>query len=106
LLRANADRQADAAVAEKVAHARATQIKRCHKLNATMTNADIKCHSHITTEAEQLLNTAAQRVQLSARAYMRTVKVARTIADLDQSVKVTAAHISEALTYRSLRTTI
>jgi magnesium chelatase family protein len=104
LLRQAADKRADEAVRKQVMSARRAQARRYRrpdKLNADMTNADIKRHGQLETEAEGLLNTAAQRVQLSARAYMRTVKVARTIADLDNSTPVTAAHISEALAYRA-----
>jgi predicted ATPase with chaperone activity len=51
--------------------------------------------------ASELLNKAARHLNISARAYMRSVKVARTIADLEASTPITAAHISEALAYRS-----
>ncbi len=104
LLRQAADQRSDEADASRVAKARQLQAKRFgrpDKLNASMTNADIKRHGQLQTEAEELLNTAAQRMGISARAYMRTVKVARTIADLDRSNPITAGHISEALTYRT-----
>ncbi|HTB48744.1 MAG TPA: YifB family Mg chelatase-like AAA ATPase [Verrucomicrobiae bacterium] len=96
--------QADEIVRKRIADARQLQTKRFGspgKLNADMTNADIKHHGRLETEATALLNTAAQRLNISARAYMRTVKVARTIADLETSAGITAAHISEALAYRS-----
>jgi magnesium chelatase family protein len=47
-----------------------------------------------------LLDTAASRLNISARSYMRSVKVARTIADLEAAAAITTAHISEALAYR------
>jgi magnesium chelatase family protein len=51
-------------------------------------------------QAAGLFNAAAERLGISARAYMRTVKVARTIADLENSAPITPAHISKALAYR------
>jgi magnesium chelatase family protein len=65
-----------------------------------MTNSDIKKFAKLDTDAQELLNTAAERLNISARSYMRSIKVARTIADLDKSDNITQAHISEALAYR------
>ena len=50
----------------------------------------------------ELLKTAMQRLSLSARAYSRILKVARTIADLDASAQVLPHHLSEAISYRQL----
>ncbi|HVV25420.1 MAG TPA: YifB family Mg chelatase-like AAA ATPase [Candidatus Saccharimonadales bacterium] len=103
LLHQQRDNQADEAVRQRVTAARQVQHRRYgryDKLNADMTNADITRHAQLEPAAEALLNQAARRLNISARAYMRSVKVARTVADLDQSDKITAAHLSEALAYR------
>lgn len=103
LLRQATDRRSDLADAAQVIAARQTQALRFNdpkKLNSDMTNTDIRLYGNLTAEAETTLNAAARKIKLSARAYMRTVKVARTIADLDRSSDINAAHVSEALTYR------
>lgn len=104
LLRQKAAATEDRAAARRVEQARGIQKSRygrTDKLNADMTNADLKRFGQLAAEAESLLNAAASRLNLSARSYMRTVKVARTIADLEKSTQITTAHISEALAYRA-----
>ncbi len=73
----------------------------------------VYCNAHMSTKltrkicrvgeaGEELLRNAMQRLSLSARAYNRILKVARTIADLDQSESISAEHLAEAIQYRSL----
>ena len=68
--------------------------------NGLMANKDIKKHAKLSPIAKTLLDNAAQKLDLSARVYMKTVKLARTIADLDHSDQITEKHVSEALRYR------
>ena len=103
LLASSVNPESDNAARGRILKAREAQHKRYKaqgKLNATMTNGDIKRHALLKPPAVTLLNSAAKRLGISARAYMRCVKVARTIADLEASEAVHEAHISEALAYR------
>lgn len=89
---------------ERIISARQHQAARFgtgNKLNSSMHNADLRQLVALDPAAKRVLNDAAQSINLSARAYMRTLKVARTIADLEDSRIVRSEHISEAIQYRS-----
>ncbi len=90
-------------IARRVARARKHQLERNlnnRTLNGSLSTRVIKQAASLTDPAKQLLDTASGSLGLSARAYMRAVKVARTIADLEGSEQVTEAHVAEALQYR------
>ncbi len=72
----------------------------CKRFNSTISNDEIKQLAHLSSEAKEYLDAAAARLKMSARAYMKTIKVARTIADLELSEAINQAHIGEALQYR------
>ena len=63
-------------------------------------SSDLKNKFSISPEAENLLNLATNKLDLSARSYLKILKVSRTIADLDSSKDIKPNHISEALQYR------
>lgn len=97
------DPKADALVRQRIAASRQLQNRRfmsSSKLNADMTNTDIKTLALLKPDAICMLNETAQRLKLSARVYMRTIKVARTIADLENSRTIRPEHIAEATNYR------
>jgi magnesium chelatase family protein len=70
--------------------------------NAQMSSKQIRTYCALDDVSLQLLKTAMERLNLSARAFDRILKVARTIADLEASEKVVSYHIAEAIQYRSL----
>ena len=70
--------------------------------NAQMNTKQIRKHCVLDEPSKQLLKTGMERLNLSARAYDRILKVSRTIADLEGVEDVNGSHISEAIQYRSL----
>lgn len=69
-------------------------------VNGEMTTADIKKHCPLTKEAAVLLKQAINKLSISARAYFKTIKIARTVADLDNRDEIEAFHVAEALQFR------
>ena len=98
--------ESSAAIRERVNAARKIQNERYEgtgiSCNAMLTPAFLHKFCVLTEGAQNMLKTAFERMGLSARAYDRILKVARTIADLDGSENIDVQHIAEALQYRSL----
>lgn len=99
--------EASEAIRERVARARERQRERFAgradiHANAHMAARDIREFCRVGEGGEALLRTAITRLGLSARAYHRILKIARTVADLDGAGEVGTAHVSEAIQYRSL----
>ncbi len=105
-LRDRDDGESSALMREKVMLAREIQKKRFarHKisLNSQMRPADVKKYCGLDEESEMLLKNAFDKLKMSARAYDRILKVARTIADMEASENIQLQHLGEALQYRSL----
>jgi magnesium chelatase family protein len=93
-------------IRQRVNAARALQLQRFEKTrlhaNAQMSTREIKRYCVVKDDAERLLETAINKLGLSARAYSRVLKVGRTIADLAGAEDIQASHIAEAIQYRSL----
>ena len=98
------DVQTSAQIRSRVQQARDRQIKRYKDTpltaNAELTNKTIKEFCELSDACIQLLKLAVIKMNLSGRAYYRSIKVARTIADLDDSEEIKPNHIAEALQYR------
>lgn len=98
--------ETSAAIRERVEIARARQRLRFAgtraTANARMTHAQMRRHCAIDAPLGRLLQQAMEQLQLSARAYDRILKVARTIADLAGADGIGANHLLEAIQYRSL----
>ncbi len=94
-------------IRERVMNARQIQEKRFENERGVYCNAQMSTKltrkiCRIGDAGDELLKNAMQKLSLSARAYNRILKVARTIADLDQSETINTEHLAEAIQYRSL----
>lgn len=96
----SASAEPSAAIRQRVESARQRQQLRQNKPNAALTPAEIDAHCTPDTAGLALLKTAITKLNLSARAYHRILKVARTIADLDQTDAVLSRHAAEAIQLR------
>ncbi len=101
--RVSASNKQNEEAAQDIAHARglqASRFKKAGRLNAGMSARGLEHHAPLGTAEANILNTAAQQLDLSPRAYHRVIKLARTIADLAGEKNITKNHLLEALQYR------
>ena len=98
--------ESSAAIRQRVLLARHRQMRRFEnhgiQVNARMTEKQIRAYCQIDEESHRLMEMAIEKLGLSARAMNRILKVARTIADLEDSPSIQSSHIAEAIQYRSL----
>jgi len=98
--------ETSAEIKKRVEAARAIQLERYKDIgiyfNSQLSGSHLSRYCHLGNKERQLMNQAFEQLHLSARAYTRILKVARTIADLEGSKAITEAHVAEAVQYRSL----
>jgi len=92
--------EASATVRQRVMDARSRQSRRQKVLNGQLDNQAIKEHAQLNRQAKFLLNHFASKFDLSARSYLKTLKVARTIADLATAEQIDRSHMQEAFSLR------
>lgn len=100
LLESKTDGEDNSVIRQRVIQAREVQRERCGKINALLSANEIKQFCQLDQKQKNLMQQAIDKLGLSARGFHRILKVARTIADLEGSEKLTTAHIAEALSYR------
>ncbi len=92
--------ESSASILRRVSAARTTQLRRQKKLNSQLDSAEIERYCALDKKEKELIHTAAERLQLSGRAYYRVLKVARSITDLAGTAKINSTALMEALAYR------
>jgi magnesium chelatase family protein len=88
------------AIRKQVADVRTTALGRSRKLNAELSTNEVNALASLAPAAKKTLQYSAEKLKLSPRSYIRAIKVARTIADLENSIAIDEPHILEALQFR------
>ena len=94
--------QTSAQIQQRVVQCRERQLNRQGCANSELSSQQIRQHCQLTPQTEQFLEQVIRQLGLSARAYHRSLKVARTIADLAEQAQIQQSHIAEAVSYRAI----
>ncbi|MDG2343491.1 MAG: YifB family Mg chelatase-like AAA ATPase [Flavobacteriales bacterium] len=89
-------------IRKRVVKARSFQYSRSGIKNSDLNEKDMLKHCELSNESKKMLELASKKMNISARSYRRIQKIARTIADLDNSESIMQKHIAEAIQYRTL----
>jgi magnesium chelatase family protein len=92
--------ESSAEIQKRVTSSKQIQFNRQSSSNSRLSSKNLKKYANLTNAASEILLSAAEKLNLSSRGYMRTLKVSRTIADLCNSVAIREEHVLEALQYR------
>ncbi len=99
-LQDNRPTESSETVRQRVIAAYEIQVQRQNTLNMSLSPKQLEQYAALDQSAQNMLEMAQQKLNLSARGYHRVLRVARTIADLNQSADIQSQHLSEALSYR------
>ena len=104
LLKKDSNEEQSVDIKKRVVDAQNRQLKRLgqKKQNASMSNRDIRAFSTLSPDAKEFIDIAAEKLGISARVYMKMIKLGQTIANLEGADTVTKNHLAEALQYRPI----
>ncbi|MGA3207294.1 MAG: ATP-binding protein [Syntrophales bacterium] len=98
--------ESSGAIKERIERARSMQKQRfadrSMQFNARISDKEIKLYSTVDEESQKLTEMAIEKLVLSARAYTKVLKIARTIADIEEDEDIRSRYVAEAIQYRSL----
>ena len=89
-------------IQKRVTHCRNIQLARQGKANAHLSSSDLRIYCKLTDDENEFLELAVEKLGLSTRAHHKILKIARTIADMSDSIKIEHNHLVEALSYRAM----
>jgi len=96
------DGESSEVIKQRVTQVRQIQIQRQNKLNSELSSKELESHCKLNDEQLNFLATVCEKLNMSARAYHRILRLARTIADMAGETAINKIHLSEAIGFRGL----